>query len=117
MYSKCLICGKVVKVLNGEGNVICCGKEMLELKPNSTDAAFEKHVPECEIKDNKVYIKVNHVMESDHFIEWVSIENNNEFHMKKFKPGEVAEAVFDYIPNAVVHSYCNKHNLWENKIN
>ena len=117
MFKKCNTCGQVIHVLKTGGNVICCGKDMIELVPNSTDAAFEKHVPECTIENNKIYVKVNHVMEEDHYIEWISIENDKEYHMIKLNPGDVAEAVFDYIPDATIYSYCNKHNLWKEEIN
>ena len=36
--------------------------------------------------------------------------------MKKLNPKEEAKAVFDYVPNAFIYSYCNKHSLWKNKI-
>ena len=116
MFKKCNTCGQVVHILKNGNSLICCGKDMMELIPNSTDAAFEKHVPEYSINDNKIYVKVNHVMESDHYIEWIAIENDSEFYMKKLKPGENPEVIFDYIPNAIVYSYCNKHNLWKNEI-
>lgn len=116
MFKKCNICGQVIYVLKESNNLICCGKDMIELIPNSVDASFEKHVPEYSIKDDKIYVKVNHVMENDHYIEWIAIENDNEFHMKKFKQSDTPEAIFNYIPNAVVYSYCNKHSLWKNEI-
>lgn len=116
MFKKCNTCGQIVHVIKNENNLICCGKEMMELIPNSTDAAFEKHVPEYEINDNKIYVKVNHVMEDDHYIEWIAIENDKEFYMKKLNPGDTPEAIFDNISNAVIYSYCNKHNLWKKEI-
>lgn len=42
---RCPICGNVVEVVNaGAGQLVCCGKPMLLLNENTTDAAQEKHV-------------------------------------------------------------------------
>ena len=49
---RCPICGNVVEVLNpGKGELVCCGKPMMLLKENVTDAAQEKHVPVVEKLD------------------------------------------------------------------
>lgn len=116
MFKKCNICGKVIKVINNESSIICCNEEMIDIKANSTDAAFEKHVPNYEIKDNKIIVTVNHVMDTDHYIEWIAIENDVIFSMVKLSPGKEAKAEFNYIENAVIYSYCNKHSLWKNEV-
>ena len=75
LIKKCTKCGALIKVLKNCECVCgfeCCAEEMKTLKPNSEDAAVEKHVPEYEIKDGKIFAKVNHVMEEDHYIEWIS---------------------------------------------
>lgn len=113
MFKKCNTCGKIVKVINNDTTTICCGKEMISIVANSTDAAFEKHVPNYEIKDDKIIVTINHVMEIDHYIEWIAIENDRVFYMKKLKPDEEAKAIFDYVENAIIYSYCNKHSLWK----
>ena len=58
---KCLICGRVVEVTNDEP-VMCCGQEMVDVIPNSTDAAVEKHVPNYEKVEDEIFVTVNHVM-------------------------------------------------------
>ena len=117
VLKKCKKCGAMVKVIedcNCPGcGIVCCGEEMQVLVPNSVDAAFEKHVPTFEVKDGKVYVKVNHVMEDEHYIEWVSSVSDGKECTKYFKPGEVAETHFKYIPNSKLYAYCNKHGLWK----
>ena len=55
VIKKCRMCGEMVKVLKDEGcNIVCCGKPMETIVPNSVDAAFEKHVPNYEVKDGEL---------------------------------------------------------------
>lgn len=92
--------------------VDCCGEEMIELIPNSVDAAFEKHVPVYEIVDGKVKAKVNHVMDEDHYIEWIAYLAHDRHDVRYFEPSMVAESEFDYVEGAKIYAYCNKHGLW-----
>ena len=59
---------------------------MKELVPNSVDAAVEKHVPTYEVKDGKIFVKVNHVMEEDHYIEWIAMASDDKVGKKFLKP-------------------------------
>ncbi len=89
------------------------GKEII---PNSEDAAFEKHVPQFNFIDNEsVEIKVNHVMEEDHYIEWILIEYYNEQVIEYFNPGEEAKVIVAYQEGMKAYAYCNKHGLWVNE--
>ena len=86
------------------------------LVPNSVDAAVEKHVPTYEIKDGRIFVKVNHVMDEDHYIEWITIVRNNREKTVYFKPGEEAVAHCKYEPGTVLYAYCNKHGLWKAEV-
>lgn len=87
-----------------------------EIVANSVDAAVEKHVPQYELDGDKVIISVNHVMEEDHYIEWIMVEYEDSDMTKYFKPGEKAEFEAKYVPDMKIYSYCNKHGLWMNEI-
>lgn len=116
---KCASCGAVVKVMkdcNCKCKIQCCGEEMKELIPNSVDAAVEKHVPTYEVEDGKIIVKVNHVMEEEHFIEWVALVTDKKECIKYFKPGEEAETHFKYKPGSTLYAYCNKHGLWKKDV-
>lgn len=120
VIKKCLKCGATVKVLedckcSGCG-IKCCGEEMKELKPNSVDAAVEKHVPEYEVKDGKIFVKVNHVMDEDHYIEWISIVFDKKEVTTYFKPGDEPVAHCKYVPGSTIYAYCNKHALWKKEV-
>lgn len=94
----------------------CCDEDMVKLKPNSVDAAFEKHVPNYEIQGDKILVTVNHVMEPEHYIEWIALATDKQVYKRKFTPGEKPEAVFPYIKGAKLYSYCNKHALWSKDV-
>ena len=117
---KCLKCGALVKVLEDctcdNCGIKCCGEQMVELVPNSTDAAVEKHVPELSVENGKLFAKVNHVMEDDHFIEWIAFENGDLEKIVHLKPGTEATATFCRVEGTTVYAYCNKHGLWKNQM-
>ena len=120
VIKKCMKCGAMVHVLEdcncGDCGIRCCNEEMTKLVPNSTDGAVEKHVPTYEVKDGKVYVTVNHVMEEEHYIEWIAFQYENKTVMKYLEAGKEATAHCKYKPGMVVYSYCNKHGLWKTEI-
>jgi len=109
---------KILK--NSNGNVGILLKEVEDvsdrvIKSNSVDAAFEKHVPMYEIEGDKVSIYVNHVMEDDHYIEWILVDYGDSYFIKEFKPGDTPKVVVEYKTGMKAYSYCNKHSLWVNE--
>ena len=120
VVKKCLKCGATVKVLEDcsceNCGIQCCGEKMVKLEPNSVDAAFEKHIPTYEIKDGRVFIKVNHVMEADHYIEWISVVSEEKELTRYFKPGDEPTLDCEYTQGMAVYAYCNKHELWKTEV-
>lgn len=118
LIKKCLKCGATVRVLEdckcgSDCGIKCCGEKMHEVVPNSVDASAEKHVPTYEIKDGKIFLKVNHVMEDEHYIEWISVIFGDSEKTTYFKPGEEPTMHCKYIPGFKIYAYCNKHGLWK----
>lgn len=117
---KCEKCGALVKILQDctceNCGIKCCGEQMKELVPNSVDAAVEKHVPTYEVKDGKIFVTVNHVMEEEHFIEWISIIFDDKEVTKFFKPKEEAKIHCKYKTGSTIYAYCNKHGLWKTDV-
>jgi len=118
---KCMGCGNIVAVLK-EGTCIpnCCGKEMVELKANTVDAAVEKHVPVVEVDDCDVVVtcgEVLHPMEEKHYIEFMILETNKGFYIEYLKPGDEPVCHFSLTKSESVvsaYAYCNLHGLWKN---
>ena len=53
-FYKCETCGNViVKLVDSKVPVMCCGKKMEELVPNTVDASGEKHLPVVTMLDDK----------------------------------------------------------------
>src|SRR5690554_3757527 len=77
----CKHCGNLVGMIHDSGvPMICCGEEMDELKPNTTEAATEKHLPVIKSKGNSVTVTVStvsHPMIPEHFIEWIYLQTKS----------------------------------------
>ncbi len=120
VIKKCQKCGAIVDVIEDctcdDCGIKCCGEEMQKLIPNSVDAAIEKHVPTFERVEDEIFVTVNHVMEKDHFIEWVALVSEDTKCFKKFYPEQNAETRFKYIPGSTIYAYCNKHGLWKKDV-
>lgn len=112
---RCPICGRIIEVTNDEP-VICCNVEMEDIIPNSVDCAVEKHVPTYERVEDEIFVKVNHVMEKEHYIEWICMVNGDEKTKVELYPEQEASARFPYVKGAKLYAYCNKHGLWENEV-
>ena len=116
---RCLKCGALVKVLqdcNCNDGIMCCGEKMQDVVANSMDASFEKHVPTYQKEGNDIIVTVNHVMEEEHYIEWVLVKYENENREIFFKPGDDASFRVPYEKGALIYSYCNKHGLWMREV-
>ena len=120
VLKKCPECNKMVRVFKDSEKdhcvIQCCGQEMEPVKANSVDCAVEKHIPLYEKKGDKIVVMVPHVMEEDHFIEWVMLVSEQFEMMVSFQPGSEATAEFPYVEGATIYSYCNKHGLWKQEI-
>ena len=119
-FYQCEVCGNIIaKVYDSGVNVVCCGHDMKEIKPNTTDGAHEKHVPVVEINGNMVNVKVGsseHPMAEEHYIQWIAIETSSGNQRKCLKPGDKPEACFALCEGdevLAVYEYCNLHGLWK----
>ncbi len=119
-FFKCAHCGKIIAVVKDSGvPTICCGEEMREIIPGTTDAAVEKHVPVYEVKDNIVTVNIGsvpHPMIEKHYIEWVSLQTKFGNQRKALKPDtepKVCFALCDGDEVEAVYAYCNIHSLWK----
>ena len=119
---KCNQCGNVVSMISASGvPVMCCGKKMEEMVPNTVDASAEKHVPVVEVTANKVEVvigEVQHPMAEEHYIEWIALETEQGMQLKKLNPGEEPTAIFRLNGEKAkaAYAYCNLHGLWKTEI-
>ncbi len=110
---------KVVMVLEGDVTSLeCDGKKMVELIPDSVEAAKEKHIPDVTIEENgRVKVQVGstlHPMLEAHYIGFVAAVNKDSAVIKYLKPGD--EPVVHFCPKhgkfTDIYAWCNIHGLW-----
>lgn len=119
-FYKCAHCGNVIAYAVDKGvPVVCCGEKMQEMKPNTTDAAGEKHVPVISIDGNIVTVNVGevaHPMTAEHYIAWVALETKTGNQRKSLliEDGPVITfALTEGDKPIAAYSYCNLHGLWK----
>lgn len=117
VFYYCPICGNIVGLIEGDINHMrCCGKEMVKMVANETDASQEKHVPVYEKVDDGIVVRVGeveHPMEKEHYIMWIAQVTDNRTTRVRLYPEQATDTRFDYIPGSVIYAYCNKHGLWK----
>lgn len=109
----------MAKVKDSGVPVVCCGENMMEILPGTTDAAVEKHVPVYEVSGNLVMVtvgSVEHPMLPEHYIEWVSLQTKQGNQRKALSSGDVPKVCFALCEGdqvEAVYAYCNLHSLWK----
>ena len=119
-FYRCAICGKIIVIVKETAvPTICCGQEMSQLVPGTTDGAVEKHVPIVTRIGNVVDVKVGsvpHPMTNEHYIQWICLQTKFGNQRKMLKPTDKPEAkfmIFEDDEIEAVYEYCNIHGLWK----
>ena len=119
----CKRCGNIIVYMEASGaKVVCCGEQMQELVPNTTDAAQEKHVPVVTVNGSEVTAVVGsvaHPMLAEHSIRWILLETNQGFMKKDLVVGEAPKATFQLAEGetpVAVYEFCNLHGLWKTEL-
>lgn len=121
VFYKCEICGNVViKLIDKNVPVFCCGKIMQEIIPNTQEGAVEKHVPVVKQKENIISVSVGevaHPMNEEHYITHIICESEKGFSVQTLSPNDKPECTFvlqdgDKLKN--VYCNCNLHGIWKN---
>lgn len=120
---KCEVCGNTVQViLEGFGQLTCCGQPMLKMLPKTNDENFaEKHVPVFNETEAGLEIKVGsipHPMENEHYIMFMEAisKDKNSMLLQYLYPNDEPKTVIrdiQEVENAL--EFCNIHGLWEEK--
>lgn len=119
-FLRCNKCGNMVAVVKESGvPVMCCGEAMKEIMAGEVEASTEKHIPVYKVEGNKVFVtvgEVEHPMQEEHYIEWISIQTKFGNQRKVLEPGQKPEVCFSICEGdevEVVYAYCNLHGLWK----
>ena len=116
---KCEVCGNIAETLHaGDGELVCCGQNMVLMEENTVDASREKHVPVIEKIQGGVLVKVGsveHPMTDAHYIEWIEVLTDKKVYRQYLTPGGRPQAEF-MLTDEVLYAreYCNIHGMWRN---
>ena len=120
LFFICKHCGNIIAMIKNSGVPIqCCGEDMQEIIPGTTEASEEKHIPVFKTEDDTVSVSVGsveHPMTPEHYIEWVCIESNDGFQYKKLTPNMPPKVNFSLSKGdsvKAVYAFCNQHSLWK----
>jgi len=119
VFKRCRKCNTLIHVVRNEENdsIICCGEEMEEVESNIVDAAIEKHLPTYEKESGDICVTVHHVMEENHFIEWICLVTEEKEEFIYFTPKQKeAKCRFVDCTKGTLYAYCNQHGLWKQEI-
>lgn len=118
---KCETCGNIVEVvINGEGQLVCCGQEMQLLKEHTKEDEMlnEKHVPVISRVGDGVKVKVGsvpHPMTEEHYIMFIEAYSDNRRYVKRkyLYPNEEAYMKIKCdCERVTAREFCNIHGLW-----
>ena len=119
----CPTCGNVIELIEDHKvPVMCCGKKMEELVPNSTEAAVEKHIPVPTVENGVLKVsvgEVEHPSIEKHWIPFVAVKASDLVMRREIKATEKPEAIFpigDFKGEVEVYAWCNLHGLWKAEI-
>ena len=115
---KCEVCGNTVQViLEGFGQLTCCGQPMLKMLPKTNDENFaEKHVPVFNETEAGLEIKVGsipHPMENEHYImfmEAISKDKNSMLLQYLYPNDEPKTVIRDIQEDENALEICNIHS-------
>ena len=116
----CNHCGNIIAMIKDNGVPIkCCGENMQEIAPGTSEGAHEKHIPVYHINGETVNVSVGeteHPMTPEHYIDWVCIETEDGLQFKKLKPSMSPKISFSLTKGdkvKSVYAFCNLHSLWK----
>ena len=123
-FYKCNVCGNFVEVvLNGEGELVCCGQPMekIVLKTQSEEMMGEKHVPVIEKNEEGITVKVGsvpHPMTEEHYIQFIEVNSPDKRYVKRkyLYPNEepVLKLKCD-CKDIIARELCNIHGVWSSQ--
>jgi superoxide reductase len=121
---RCPLCGNTIEVTSaGTGELVCCGKPMMNLRENTQEAAVEKHIPVVEkTGDGSIRVvvgEVEHPMDDDHYIGYIEVLFGNKILRADLSPGDKPVANFTLpsgTTNITARAWCNLHGMWKAEV-
>ena len=105
----CPCCGSFMQG-TGNGQVVCCGKQLEALKAVSAD---DEHITNISEIEDDLYIEFNHEMTKEHYISFVSYVRFDRVLTIKLYPEQDCTVRFPKMYGGKIYFYCSKHGLFE----
>ena len=105
----CPHCGSFLQG-TGNGQVVCCGKQLEALTAVSADDEHTINISEIE---DDYYIEFNHAMTKEHYISFVSYVRFDRVLTIKLYPEQDSAVRFPKMYGGKIYFYCSKHGLFE----
>ena len=118
----CKSCGNIVGMLHDSGTpIMCCGREMTRLEPNTSDKNSEKHLPKVTVKGDTVTVDIEAVTyptAEDHGVPWVYLQTDRGGQRKCLIPHVETQAFFSLCNEkpVAVYAFCDMNGLWKTDI-
>ena len=119
---KCNVCGNIIQVIiDGEGELICCGKPMEKLIPNTQEnVTMEYHIP-VYITDDSGFTSIQigkelHPMTEEHHIEFIERISADKkcLTLRYLETTQEPRLELQHsIGKEKAIELCNLHGLWE----
>ncbi|MGN0448564.1 MAG: helix-turn-helix domain-containing protein [Acutalibacteraceae bacterium] len=107
----CPCCGSVTQS-NGSAQITCCGKQLNALSAVLSDASHQLEIQEI---DNEFYVKLNHEMTKEHYINFISYVTTDRIYTVKLYPEQDSAIYFPKVYGGKFIYNCNKDGLFEQK--
>lgn len=117
-FLKCKANGSILYAVCDRSTGDVCEDLLASMKPNTTDGAYEKHVPVVDINGKNVCVSVGstlHPMLDTHYIEWIALKTDRSVYFRYLKPDTSPKACFELIEDEMplaAYEFCNLHGLW-----
>ena len=120
----CPVCGNVI-LATGEAVVSCCGITLPPQEPEDSEVNLDEaesgigneHKINIEIVEDEYFVSLSHPMTKDHYISFIAAVGAGGVQFVKLYPEQNAEARFKIDGVKKILAYCNRHGLFEEKIN
>lgn len=110
--TKFYICSHCGSIMQGMGNsqIICCGKQIEQLRVKETD---DEHIIKISEVEDDYYIEFNHEKTKEHYISFVAYVRFGRVLTIGLYPEQDAAVRFPEMYGGKIYYYCNRHGLFE----
>lgn len=109
-FSVCPVCGNVIYSL-GAASLSCCGVALPPLEAEEPDLEGP-HAPAFARSEDDWLISIDHPMEKDHFISFVSLVTMDGMVLRKLYPEQPPRVRIPALGSGFLYVCCNRHGLF-----